>query len=92
MKAKTPVRQQRRKTAVVSNKSVLVKARSERQIPLLASHAVAKAAKQARAHGLSVVQVSGNCIISIAPDGTRTPIKKIEARARVVVGQKIRLS
>ena len=44
----------------------------------LASKASMAAVREAWAHGLSVTVLEGEDIVSIAPDGTKTFVKKLE--------------
>jgi hypothetical protein len=74
-----------------SPRSTPLTAQKEAQIPALATRATAKAARRARACGLSITEVSGNQILKVAPDGQRTVLKEIKSGVKVTVGQKIRL-
>jgi hypothetical protein len=62
----------------------------EEQIPQQAYMALARARQRTLDAGLSVVTISGNDLVEIAPDGSCRIRKQIAGSVRVVRGQKIK--
>lgn len=61
----------------------------EEQIPALSASAVTVAYWAALAAGHSVLEVEGDAIVEVFPDGTRRVVKAIEPGTAAVVGTKM---